>query len=361
MTLLPLLSSFFSPAAYSVAILAICAGLYLDRGIRGGVSLPHGTGILTATLLLFASLALLGPSFNYGRSGQNPEAFKFMVATATFLIGIALAGGDERYRLAFPLFLTIITGVYAADYYFEDLISQEALLYPPDNNHSAAMLAAFLPLVIFKMKRRIQIFCLVLFTIFAFLVASRALLALTVVAFVASFKSVRENRLILAAGVALVVSILFYRGFSLNNFSDQLRLQILEVSLEYAQTRGFHAFNFGEASFTNFLNTYPIYRRLEIQHAHNLILQIWAAYGIAPFLTFFLFVSLITFYAFRSRSYFLISTLFVFLLFGMIEALVTDIRAFGTIMFALGYAFASANYSYFGNSDLGRSKIVPAK
>lgn len=359
MTLLPLLLSFLPPAAYSAATLAIFAGIYLDRGIRGGTSLPQGTGVLTAILLLFGSLALLGPSFNYGRSDQNPEAFKFVIATVSFLIGIAFAGGGKKNGLVLPIFVTIITGVYALDYYLEDLISQEALLYPPDNNHSAAMLAVFLPLVIFQMKRPFQLFCLVLFTIFSFLVASRALLALTVVAFVASSKSVRENRVVLALGVALVFSILFYQGFSLNNFSDQLRLQIIEVSLEYAQTHGFHAFNFGEASFTNFLNTYPIYRRLEIQHAHNLILQVWAAYGIAPVLTLMLFISAISFYSLHQRNYLLIWTLLVFLSFGMIESLITDIRAFGTIMFALGYAFASSPGSYPSKSDISGIRDRP--
>lgn len=339
MILLALFAAFLSPPIYSAAMVALAGSTYVHRGVRGGRPLPEGTGVLAATFLVFAALAVLGPTFNHGHSGQNVDAFKFLFATCALLSGIAL--GLEKQDLArfLPYFLCAMTAFYAGQWVFGDLLNQDSLLYPPDNNHSAAMLAVLLPVVVLNMTGWRRIACLVLFAAFAYFVASRALLASTVVALAFAFDPVRRNRILMVIVGILALAILFLKGFSLDNFSDQLRLQILKVSLNYAETRGAHAFNFGEASFTNYLNIYPIYRRLEIQHAHNLLLQIWAAYGIVPLMAFTTFILATVISAWRQRNTLLLASLAVLMGFGMIEALITDIRAFGTMMFTIGYAF----------------------
>ncbi|WP_168157336.1 hypothetical protein [Erythrobacter sp. QSSC1-22B] len=332
--------SFLSPEIYSIAALALASLIFMHRGFRGGPPLPEGSGSLLAVFLIMAMLAVIGPTFIYGGFGRDFEAFKFFIAAAMFFVGINLGLAPKKEAPILTIFFLVLTVYYATHSTNESILNQDALLYPPDNNHTAAMVAAFLPLVVTRTKGRLRFICLALLIALAAFVSSRALLALTVVSFAVSLDAVRKNRFILAIFVATAVAILLARGLSLGNFSDQLRLQIIQVSLDFARTGGAHAFNFGEAAFTNFLNVYPIYRRLEIQHAHNMLLQIWAAYGVLPLLALLAFLANVALKALRLRNQLTLLTLGIIIGIGMIESLITDIRAFGTIMFALGYSYS---------------------
>ena len=335
-----LFAAFLSPALYSAAILALGGGYYIHRGFTRTNPLPDGTFTLLAVLAVFAALAVLGPTLAYGRAGQNIDAFKFFFATAAFGLGIAMATDRGGLLRHLPVFAVALTAYYAMLFFTDFALDQESPIYPPSNNHSAAMLAIFLPVIVLRSKGAARLALLLLMGAFAFFAASRGLLALTVLAAAATPQAVRRSRVVLAGAVLLAAAILFWEGFSMENFSDRLRLQIINVSIGYATTRGANAFNFGEAAFTDYLNIYPIYRRLDIEHAHNVLLQIWAAYGIVPLVVFSVFIVGLTAHAIRRRNYLLLGQLATLLLFGMIEALITDIRAFGTIMFALGYGFA---------------------
>jgi O-antigen ligase len=191
------------------------------------------------------------------------------------------------------------------------------------------------------MKGWARILMLGLMTAFAFFVVSRALLAMSVLALAISPQNVRDRKVLLIPAVPLSLALLFYSGFTLDNFSDKLRLQILQVSYRYAIGRGLYPFNFGEAAFTDFLNIYPIYRRLEIQHAHNLFLQIWVSYGLVPLGIFLTWLAFLARQAWTDRNGLLLGSLAVLTGFGMIEALITDIRAFAEIMFVIGYVMAA--------------------
>lgn len=349
---LGLFAAFLSPQFYAIAILAITGAYLLHRGFVGGHRFPRGTGALLSIWAIFAVLAILGPTFSYGRSGQNAEALKFVVAGFAFVLGIGVANQMSRIAVHLLAFVGALTAAYAVLNALEITISQDALLYPTDNNHSAAMVAIMLPLIVFRTSGWTRTILLALAACFSFLVASRALLALSVVAIAISPAAVRDRKWLLALAVPVALAILVLRDFSLNNFSDQLRLQILTVSFDYAVTRGAHAFNFGETAFTNFLNIYPIYRRLEIQHAHNILLQIWVAYGIAPLVVFSVFMVGLVVNAVRQFNQPLIAQLAILLLFGMIEALITDVRAFGTIMLLLGWSFGR-----YGAADTDQNQI----
>ena len=339
-----LFASFLAPALYSAAILALTAAFFLNRGLIGGPQLPKGTGSLMSAWAIFAALAILGPTLSYGHSGQNIDAFKFVFAGAAFLFGIGLGVGGGGIKTYLPIYLAVMTVFYAAQYFIGDVLGQDSLLYPPDNNHSAAMFAVFLPVIVLRSEGKVRILLLFLTGLFAFFVASRALLALTIISFAFSPKALRKHRAIFLIAAPLALAVLLWRGFNLDTFSDQLRLQILQVSFNYGITRGANAFNFGEAAFTDFLNIYPVYRRLEIQHAHNILLQIWNAYGIVPLIAFCVFIIGLGIRAVRSSNLLLMVQLFVFFAFGMIEALITDVRAFGTLMFALGYAYSRGQF-----------------
>lgn len=336
-----LLATFLSPPLYSLAMLALAGGYYLNRGFTRTNPLPDGTLALIAVLTVLAALSVLGPTLAYGQAGQNVDAFKFFFATAAFALGVALASDRSGLLPVVAAFTGLLTIYYGAVYLSDFEMSQDSPLYPPSNNHSAAMLAMFLPIVVLRSEGSARIALLVLMGLFAFFAASRALLALTVLAAAATPRSIRDNLPLLMAALGASALILFWEGYSMDNFSDRLRLQIINVSYGYATTRGLNLFNFGEAAFTDYLNIYPIYRRLDIEHAHNIFLQIWAAYGIAPLIAFTVFVVGLTVHAVRRRNQLLIAELAILLLFGSIEALVTDIRAFGTMIFALGYGFAA--------------------
>lgn len=333
-------ASFLMPALYSGFVLALTGFLLSYRGVRISPKMPDGTATIIVLFLIFAGLAVLGPILNYGVGGRNIDALKFLFATASLAIGLMLGVENGGLSRGFPIFLGVITLVYAGLYFTDAELSQDALIYPPDNNHSASMLAVFLPLIVLRLKGGVRLLCFALLFAFAIFVASRALLALTLLATALSIEGIRKQRFLLVVVVALAGAVLFYRGFSMDNFSDRLRLQILEVSLHYAQTRGAYAFNFGEAAFAEYLNIYPIYQRLEIQHAHNLLLQVWVAYGFVPFFAFAVFLIAFAINGWRQRNYLFLASLTIFMALGMMEAIITDIRAFGTIMFALGYTYS---------------------
>lgn len=361
--LLPLaaiFASFLMPALYSGAMLALVGVTLSLRGIRRVPPLPEGSGPLIVLFLIFAGLAVLGPSFNHGVSGQNIDALKFLFAATSLVIGFSL--GIEKGGLVrvLPLFMAVMSLFYGYLYLTDAQLSQESIIYPPDNNHSASMLAIFLPIVVLQMKGGLRLLCLALLFAFAFFAASRALMALTLLAGALSIQTIRQQRLLLVAAVALAVAILFYRGFSMDNFSDRLRLQIIEVSLHYAQTRGAFAFNFGEAAFADYLNIYPVYQRLEIQHAHNLILQIWVAYGYVPLIVFAAFLAMFALQGWRQRNYLFLACFAIFMALGMMEAIITDIRAFGTIMFTLGYAYSRGSLMEGADYALGDFRQRPA-
>jgi hypothetical protein len=334
-----LFAAFLAPSIYSGAMLALTGGYYLHRGFTRTDPLPDGTLTLLAVLTIFSALSMLGPTLAYGQAGQNIDAFKFFFATAAFAMGVAMANDRGGLLPAVAVLTVALTLYYAGVYLTEFELNQDSLVYPPSNNHSAAMLAMFLPLIVLRGRGSARIALLGVMALFALFSASRALLALTVIATAATPRKIRDNIPLLATASLLAGLILFWDGFSMDNFSDRLRLQIIEVSYAYVTTRGANAFNFGEAAFTNYLNTYPIYRRLEIEHAHNIILEIWAAYGIVPLIAFTVFFVGLATHAVRQRNQLLLAELAILVLFGAIEALVSDIRAFGTIMFALGYGF----------------------
>lgn len=352
LTLAALLASFLAPPLYAGAMLAILVVLLSLRGVRISPPLVPGTGIIIAMFLTFAGFAILGPILNYGVGGRNIDALKFIFATASLAIGFILGVEQGRLSRLVPVLIAMLALVYGFLYVTEGELSQESLLYPPDNNHSASMLGVLLPVIVLRTKGALRIACLVMLAAFAFFAASRALLALTLLAAALSSKTVREQRAMMVATVALAGAILFYQGFSMDNFSDRLRLQILEVSLHFAQTRGAYAFNFGEAAFSDYLNIYPIYQRLEIQHAHNILLQVWVAYGIVPFAFFAIF--LVTFFGFglRQRNTMFLAAFTIFMALGMMEAIITDIRALGTIMLALGYTYSRGSVLGRGDLDL---------
>lgn len=340
LALATLFISFLAPPLYSGAVLALFGFVVAQRGLNVSNPLPGGSGALVSVFLVFAGLAVLGPSFNHGVSGQNVDAFKFLFAAAALLLGMMLGVEEGGVRRVLPLLLVAITLYYAGLYFTDAEMSQESLVYPPDNNHSASMLAVFLPLVVLRMNGGMRIACLALLLAFSFFSASRSLMALTLVAAALSSQTIRRQRLLMVLVLVLAGAVLFYRGFSMDNFSDRLRLQIVEASLNYAQTRGAYAFNFGEAAFADYLNIYPVYQRLEIQHAHNLLLQVWVAYGIVPFFVFSVFLVGYAVQAWRQRNLLALSAFAIFMALGMLEAIITDIRAFGTIVFALGYFYS---------------------
>ncbi|MEP3422614.1 MAG: O-antigen ligase family protein [Erythrobacter sp.] len=345
-------ASFLMPALYSGALLVLLAIALSLRGVRVSPPLPSGSGVLIAVFSIFAALAVLGPSFNNGASGQNIDALKFLFAAVALVMGMSLGvgngmagnqqfdGQDAGLFRALPMFIAIISAFYGYLSFTDAVLSQESIVYPPDNNHSASMLAIFLPIVVLQMRGRWRLICLALLFAFAFFAASRALMALTLLATALSIQSIRQQKIAMLAVVGLACAVLFYRGFSMDNFSDRLRMQIIEVSLHYAQTRGAYAFNFGEASFADYLNIYPVYQRLEIQHAHNMLLQVWVAYGFVPLGVFLTFLVGFAVQGWRQRNFLFLSCFAIFMMMGMMEAIVTDIRAFGTIMFTLGYTYA---------------------
>mgnify|MGYP001827581805 CR=1 FL=1 len=359
MALLPLaviFASFLMPALYSAALLVLAAITLSLRGVQVAAPLPYGSGMVVTLFAIFAALAVLGPSFNHGVSGQNVDALKFLFAAASLVIGLSIGveGGGVKDGLVrmIPWFIGAMAVYYGYLTLTETPLSQETLLYPPDNNHSASMLAIFLPIVVLQMRAKMRLVCLILLLAFAFFAASRALLALTLLASALSVQNIRQSKLLMVTVVALAGAVLFYRGFSMDNFSDRLRLQIIEVSLHYAQTRGAYAFNFGEGAFADYLNIYPVYQRLDVQHAHNMLLQIWVAYGLVPLGVFLAFLTALALHGWRQRNFLFLACFAVFMGLGMMEALITDIRAFGTIMFTLGYAYAR------GSSVLGTDRSV---
>jgi hypothetical protein len=336
-----LLACFLPPSVFSVVIAAL-AGLKLaQRGLRPSPPLPANFMFLLGIWLLFAALALIGPVFIYHRSGQNIEAFKFMFAGAAFLLGAMEGTERAKLHLALPLLLGALTAVYGAEYFVGTFVSQDAALYPPDLNLSAAMLSLFLPFIVLRMKGWTRLVLLGLMIAFAFFVASRALLAMAVLALAISPQNVRDRKTLLVVAVPVSLALLLYSGLSLDNFSDQLRLQILQVSYHYAIGRGLYPFNFGESAFTDFLNIYPIYRRLEIQHAHNLMLQIWVAYGLVPLAVFLTWFGFMVRQSWADKNGILLASLAVLIGFGMIEAMITDIRSFAEVLFLLGYVYAA--------------------
>lgn len=340
LSLAAVFASLLTPALYSGAVLLLAGFLLSYRGVKVSPRLPDGTGLILVLFVVFAALAVLGPILSYGVGGRNIDALKFLFAAASLAAGLMLGVEKGDLPRAIPTFLGVMTLIYAGFYFTDSKLSQESLIYPPDNNHSATMLAVFLPLIVMRIKGALRLLCFALLFAFAIFVASRSLLALTLLAIALSSEKVRKQRFLMMLTVGLAIAVLFYRGISMDNFSDRLRLQIIEVSLHFVQTRGAYAFNFGEAAFAEYLNIYPIYQRLEIQHAHNLLLQVWAAYGYIPLLAFALFLTAFGIMGWRQRNYLFLVSLMIFLAIGMMEAIITDIRAFGTIMFALGYTYS---------------------
>lgn len=342
MIALPLFAAFLAPPLYSVTIAGLAGIFFLHFGFAKQEPAPKGTSLVLAIWFAFATLAVLGPTFVSAYSDQNIDSLKFFVAGFAFFLGAALGQNNRELRMALVAFLVTISFSYFFNPPVIDSYVQDRDIYPPDQNHSAAMLAIALPIVLLRFSgwQRLAMFGLMM--TFAFLVSSRALLALSVVGLAASPDFIRHRKWIMALAIPLALAILLFQGFTLNNFSDQLRLQILQVSLSFALTQGLYAFNLGETYFTNFLNIYPIYRRLEIQHAHNIILQVWVAYGVTPLIVFLTWIAILVRYAWRGRSAMFALQLGALAMFGMIEAMITDIRSFGTVMLFLGAGFAQA-------------------
>ncbi len=362
MIALPLFAAFLSPPYYSFAMLALAGIFVLHSGFARQDQIAPNILTIIAVWFAFAALAVLGPTFVSAYATRNVDSFKFFIAGFSFLVG-ALLGRDEKgFTIAFPAFLAAMCLVYATGAPTNDL-GQDRTFYPPDPNHSAAMLSLSLPFILFKFRgwRRLAIIGLMM--VFAYLVASRALLALSVVTLAAAPEFIRNRKWVMLLAIPAALAILLFQGFSLNNFSDQLRLQILQISYDFGITRGFYAFNLGETYFTNFLNINPIYRQLEIQHAHNILLQIWVAYGLVPLGVFVAWLALLARHAWQSRYGLFALQLAILMMFGMIESVITDIRSFGTITLLLGVGYAQAGSALAARqakAAAGRSGTAPA-
>lgn len=333
-------ASFLPPPFYVGCVMILSAFLLVYRGARISPPMPQGTAVILILFLFFAVVAAIGPTLNYGGGTQNIDALKFLFATASFAIGLTLGVENDKLPQGLPIFLGAITFYYASIYFTDAGLDQEALVYPPDYNNSAYMLAIFLPLIILNLKGHKRSLCLALLFAFSIFVASRSLLGVMLIASALSFENVRKQRLLMGLTVTLGAFLLFYRNFSLDNFSDFARLRIIDQSLHYALNDGANAFNFGEDAFRKYLNLSTGIRNLDIQHAHNMLLQIWSAYGLVPLIAFGVFLIAFGANAWRQRNYLCLGSLTIFLVLGMFESQITDIRAFGTMIFVLGYTYS---------------------
>lgn len=333
-------ASFLAPAFYAGCVLILFGFLLFYRGARISSPMPQGTAVILILFIFFAVFAAIGPILNYGGGKQNIDALKFLFATAAFAIGLMLGVENDELPQSLPIFLGAITLYYANIYFTDAGLDQGTLVYPPDYNNSAYMLAIFLPLIILNLKGRKRSLCLALLFAFSIFVSSRSLMGLILIASALSFKSIRKQRLLMGLTVALGAVVLFYRNFSLENFSDFARLRIVDQSLYYALNDGANAFNFGEDAFRKYLNLSTGIRNLDIQHAHNMLLQVWCAYGLVPLIAFGAFLIAFGANAWRQRNYLCLGSLAIFLVLGMLESQITDIRAFGTMIFVLGYTYS---------------------
>ena len=328
---------------YTTPTIAI-ALVFLMFGLRQALNMRmryvHRSAAETLGILgLLAVLAPLGPILQGGGLAGNLEALKFAAFFAAFWVGYQVDVTEKRlntsvYVMVIPIFafylVSSIIGLNGV------AIQQASPVYPPDNNHSAVLFSFFGFFLIAGGHLSRKYLAIALFLVFAVLIRSRSLIAMTPFFYVFYADRLRLSTVLIFPAMFLIVAFLVINNISFDTFSDRLRLLIWSFSLDYALSNSVSLIGQGEAAFGAALAQFDFYRDLQVSHGHNLFLHSWASYGIVCLaLLVALFVHLL-YVCWRFGDAMLAFQLGTFLVFAQLETVISDTRIFCAILFFIG-------------------------
>ncbi|QBY01074.1 hypothetical protein E2K80_10325 [Rhodophyticola sp. CCM32] len=323
-----------------------------------------------------AVFCLMGTFPIQQKSDIQFEFLKFAVYATAFMIGfVALREKESCSAFTIVVYCTAITffvfAALASGPVFR--ISQAWMFYSPDQNNTASILIPLLPAVLALRLGSLRAILLVLGFLFCSMIESRVgVLVLCCIIIINIFLDWRYGIPVLLCVVliwmglswsdttpqdTLIRQIKNLAGMvtdgtfeldrnlprqdllQIGTWSDRRRLEILAQALTAARQTFPNLIGMGDAAAVVAINTPPILDGTDFQHAHNFLLQGYLAYGsLATFCLFLAFVTLLV-VSVKRKNWVLAGTLVIIGGFGMIEALISDVRVLTVLLLFVGGQF----------------------
>ena len=379
------------PPKYLAAVMVLVgagAVVYLATGARQRI-LNTNDAIVAGLLVASSLFCALGMLPITQKTDIQFEFLKYGVYAASFLAGLAFLSRRESLNGLLIAVLSLVLVFFvmsAAASTGKFHVFQSWLLYPPDQNNSSSILAPLAVSIVFMKRPAVRFALLLLLFVFFVFVESR--FGIIVIAAVVLTNVFADRRW----GIALVVAcLLIGGGLSLSKdgaqlvmvrevhslseapsssaslpaarltkpqddhapvfnsivqfgkYSDNLRIKIYERALEIAAGVFPNLIGLGDARVIALLNSPPLDPRQTFQHTHNVVLQSYLAYGLLATICLVAAFVALAVVAIRRRNWRLLGMLAILGSFGMIEALISDIRVLAILLMAIGGEFAMTN------------------
>jgi len=318
-------------------------------GQSGANSNPSSVALAGPTIsicLILGGLVAIGVSWQPG-STSVLEASKLAVAGLLLLVG-SLQDVTQRRQWEIHVWISVLMMV-AVSYHsvFRSFAESQTALFgfgltPPLGNHASILVCVLAPVALGGLRRPYQILYLMLLVSFGLAIESRFVIGVAVILVAQGIARDRVVRLIAAAVAGLVVYGPRFRGLSFGSFSDRIRLQIWQVSVDRVVDNNMQILGDGESAFVDDLKSNPLFRSLEFEHAHNLLLHIWNSYGLVVAVVWVGALGWLV-YALWNSSPHVNGQLLTFVAVAQIESVVSDFRVLGVILMMFGFRLRSAS------------------
>lgn len=329
---------------------------------------------IVISLALAAFFCLLGafPITNY--SDFHSEFLKYSVYAVAFIVGLLLLDQREKNSAFITSVIIFIYAFYILAAFTSGLnfsIDQSWHLYPPDQNNSSSILAPFSAVILSFRPRWLKVVLLSLLFIFFTFVESRfGVLVIFIVSFFTLVLDWRSGIVVIAI-IALITGLLSLsnvgasttimrvinevkysstevppdskrisrnRIVEFGSYSDNTRLKIYDRALHVSKQTFPNLIGMGDREVVVRLNTPRIDDFNMFQHAHNFFLQSYLSYGLLATLCMIFAAANILVYTIRTKSWYILGAIVIISAYGMIEALISDLRVLTIMMMFFGSA-----------------------
>ena len=296
---------------------------------------------IVAGMVLAGCLAM-GVSWQPGQ-GWEPDAAKLAIGGLLFFAGSGHYLRPARQAhvhlvVALMLMATEITGSFLG---WAVPAAGGITLGLPSGNHAALLVCILSPIALSALRSpREELLYLAVLGIFGLAIFSRLAIGALILLLAQRFARHRVTQVAVFLGAAVAIALPRFRGFEFGSFSDQLRLRIWGFGIDRISNERLLIFGEGERTFLETLNEEPLYRTLEVSHAHNLVLHLWNSYGMVVALLWAAALLWLVRSLWGTSSP-VNTQLVALLMIAQLETIVSDVRILCVVMLMLGLRFRS--------------------
>lgn len=327
-------------------------------------------------LALAGVFCLIGTLPVRQQSDIQLEFLKYGIYAGAFLLGLTALDQEWKTRTFIIAVIAMIIGLFIANALTPGIsfsIDQSWLLYPPDQNNSSSIFAPFSAIILGFRPRWLKVtLLLILFAFFTFAESRLGVIVLFAVAAVDLLLDWKAAVFVLLVAVAVSGALSMshtgaqttvMRGIStisvpsetapkqpervstnriieFGTNSDDARIKIYQRALDISARVFPNLLGLGDAKVTELMNTPPLDNVNVFQHAHNFLLQGYLAYGLIATLCLTVAAIGIVVLAVRYRNWYLVGAMALIGGYGMIEALISDLRVLTIVMMLAGSCVA---------------------